>query len=183
MAAEFDQDHFVLFGLPPRFSLDAARLAQSWRDLQAAVHPDRFAAAGAAQARVAMQWSTQINGAYRVLKDPLQRAAYLCELRGVPVDAERNTAMPPAFLMQQLEWRERMDDAGGDADALAELAAEVDEARDEALRGIAARLDAEPQEQATREAAGLVRVLMFVDKFRRDLGARSATLDAPTDAA
>uniref|UniRef100_UPI0032B262A3 Fe-S protein assembly co-chaperone HscB n=1 Tax=uncultured Aquincola sp. TaxID=886556 RepID=UPI0032B262A3 len=105
-------DDFTLFGLPQRYALDRADLDQRWRELQAKVHPDRFAAEGGAAQRVAMQWSVRVNEAYGRLKNPLQRAAYLCELRGAPINAENNTAMPAAFLMQQMEWREALDDAG-----------------------------------------------------------------------
>ena len=94
-------DDFSLFGLPQRHALDRADLDVRWRDLQARVHPDRFASEGAAAQRLAMQWAVRVNQAYQRLKDPLSRAAYLCELRGVLIDAERNTAMPAAFLMQQ----------------------------------------------------------------------------------
>ena len=106
-----DTNDFELFGLPPRFAQDRAALDARWRALQAEVHPDRFAAQGAAAQRVAMQWAVRVNEAYQRLKDPLKRAAYLCELHGAPVDAENNTAMPPAFLMQQMEWREALDEA------------------------------------------------------------------------
>ena len=106
-------DHFTLFGLPARQALDRAELDARRRDLQARVHPDRFASEGAAAQRLAMQWAVRVNEAYACLKDPLARAAYLCEQRGVPVDAERNTAMPTAFLMQQMEWREALDEARG----------------------------------------------------------------------
>ncbi len=102
----FDRDDFALFDLPRRFALDADDLAARRRALQAEVHPDRFAAGGAAAQRVAMQWAVRVNEAYERLKDPLKRAAYLCELGGVPIRAEDNTAMPPEFLMQQMDWRE-----------------------------------------------------------------------------
>ena len=58
-----------------------------------------------------MQWSVRINEAYQRLKDPLKRAAYLCELNAAPVNAENNTAMPTEFLMQQMDWREALDEA------------------------------------------------------------------------
>ena len=179
------QDYFSLFGLQARFSIDVQALTQSWRRLQAAVHPDRFAGAGAAEQRLAMQWSTQINTAYRTLLDPQARAAYLCELRGVPIDAERNTAMPADFLMQQLQWREELDDArrAEDVGAMQMLSTVVGKAREQALSRLAELLDPmgnNPttvawQDQATREAATLVRVLMFLDKFRQNL----ALLQAP----
>ena len=124
-----DDDDFTLFGLPERFALDAAQLDQRWRELQTEVHPDRFAAQGAAAQRIAMQWSVRVNQAYQRLKDPLKRAAYLCERRGAPIDAERNTAMPREFLMQQMAWREALDEAD-DGAAVQALADQVRAARD-----------------------------------------------------
>src|SRR5574343_200570 len=85
---------FELMSLPQRFSIDPAQLDARWKALQREVHPDRFAADGAAAQRVAMQWSVRVNEAYQRLRHPVRRAAYLCELAGVAVDAERNTAMP-----------------------------------------------------------------------------------------
>ncbi len=114
-----DDDDFKLFGLPERFALDAALLDQRWRELQAKVHPDRFATDGAAAQRIAMQWAVRVNQGYQRLKDPLKRAAYLCERRGIRIDAERNTAMPRAFLVQQMEWREALDEARDEATTLA----------------------------------------------------------------
>ncbi|MFX7858475.1 Fe-S protein assembly co-chaperone HscB, partial [Acinetobacter baumannii] len=61
--------------------------------------------------------------AYQTLRDPLKRATYLLHLRGIDVQAENNTAMPPAFLMQQMEWREALGDAKAErnVDALDDL--------------------------------------------------------------
>ena len=87
-------DDFMLFGVARRFAQDRDVLDARWRALQADVHPDRFAAEGAAAQRVAMQWAMRVNEAYQRLKDPLKRAAYLCVLHGVAIDAESNTAMP-----------------------------------------------------------------------------------------
>ncbi len=183
--ADFRGDHFALFGLEPRFALDTEALSRAWRRLQALVHPDRFAGGGDAQARVAMQWSTLVNTAYRTLLDPLARAGYLCELRGVPIDAERNTAMPVDFLDEQMQWREDLDEAraGGDPQALQGLAARVEQRRAEVLRSIARHLDGAPADagaraRATREAAAEVRVLMFIERFRRDLAPRARRPEA-----
>jgi len=109
---KLDDDDFTLFGVTQQFAQERAALDQRWRDLQARVHPDKFAAEGAAAQRVAMQWAVRVNEAYGRLKDPLARAAYLCELRGAPIQAENNTAMPPAFLMQQMAWRSRRHGGG-----------------------------------------------------------------------
>jgi molecular chaperone HscB len=160
---------FVLFGLPERQALDRADLDTRWRKLQASVHPDRFAAEGAAAQRVAMQWAVRVNEAYRRLREPLSRAAYLCELRGSPIDAQRNTAMPAAFLMQQMGWRESLEEAGDDADALGALDAEVRQAELDLLSELTRLLD---EEAASELAAARVRALMFIQKFRRDLSER-----------
>lgn len=159
---------FELFGVSEQFAQDRAVLDQRWKELQREAHPDRFAAQGAAAQRVAMQWSVRINEAYQRLKDPLRRAAYLCELRGAPIEAENNTAMPAAFLMQQMEWREALDDAR-DAATLEHLESEVASARGQALEACRRLLDDERQFAA---AAQQVRALMFIARFQRDIESR-----------
>jgi molecular chaperone HscB len=166
-------DDFTLFGLPTQQAQDLALLDVRRRELQAQVHPDRFASEGAAAQRRAMQWALRVNEVYQRLKDPIKRAAYLCELRGVPVDAERNTAMPTAFLMQQMQWREALDDAQGGA-AVEALDDEV--AGDE--RTMQAQLvDLLDLRGDTAAAAAQVRALMFVARFRQDIARRLDTLD------
>src|SRR5690606_26027271 len=133
---------FHIFKLPERFAIDRAELDERWKTLQRQAHPDRFASADPASQRQAMQWSVRINEAYQRLKDPLKRAAYLCELRGAAIEAESNTAMPADFLLQQMQWREALDEADG-ADALAQLADEVAAARRERVAALQRSLDAE----------------------------------------
>lgn len=168
-------DDFTLFGLPQRFALDRADLDQRWRRLQGEVHPDRFAAEGGAAQRVAMQWSVRVNEAYGRLKQPLQRAAYLCELRGAPIEAENNTAMPAAFLMQQMEWRESLDDARNVA-AVEALDAEVRQAEAALLDELAGLLDERADPADALQAAQRVRALMFVARFRDDIDRRLDSL-------
>ena len=163
---------FELFDLPARFALDGAVVDARWRALQAEVHPDRFATEGAAAQRVAMQWAVRVNEAYRRLKDPLQRAAYLCELNGAAIEAEDNTAMPPAFLIQQMEWRELLDDAGTLA-AVEAIADEVAAHRSVALARLQNTLDTERDFTA---AAQQVRALMFVERFTLDIDRRLEAL-------
>ena len=159
---------FELFGLKPCFAQDRAVLDARWKDLQRQAHPDKFAAQGASAQRVAMQWSVRINEAYQRLKDPLKRAAYLCELNGAPVNAENNTAMPAAFLMQQMAWREELEEAQH-ADALEQLRQQVKQAERAAHERLAQLLDLQ---QAWADAAGQVRILMFIERFARDLDQR-----------
>lgn len=163
---------FELFGLPQRFAQDRAELDRVWKELQREAHPDRFAAQGAAAQRTALQWSVRINEAYQRLKDPLRRAAYLCELAGVPIAAESNTAMPPDFLMEQMEWRESLDDAQSE-EALDALSDRVLQRRREMLERIGRLLDGQDDAAA---AAQQVRALMFIERFAADVEARLAQL-------
>ena len=165
---------FELFDLAPQFAQDRAAIDARWKDLQREAHPDKFAAQGASAQRLAMQWSVRINEAYQRLKDPLKRAAYLCELHGAPVNAENNTAMPAAFLMQQMEWREALDDAQSPAD-LEALEAQVAAARQQTLTHCAQLLDiAHDYPQAVQQ----VRALMFIERFSADVQQRLDRLDA-----
>ena len=164
---------FELFAVPPRFAQDAAQLDARWKELQRQVHPDKFAAQGAAAQRVAMQWSARINEAYRRLKDPLKRAAYLCELNGAPIDAESNTAMPAEFLMQQMELREAVDDAV-DASAMDEIGRQSATLKREMLLKLEQQMDAQHDWPA---AAQTVRALMFLDRLAGDIDRKRATLE------
>ena len=159
---------FELFGLPVAFAVDRGALDERWKDLQREVHPDRHAAADAQTQRQAMQWSVRINEAYQRLKDPLRRAAYLCELHGAPIEAENNTTMPAAFLMQQMEWREALEEASS-GDAIEDLADEVAAARRQMLAALQETADKRHDWPAL---AGQVRALMFVERFERDVSGR-----------
>lgn len=169
---KLDDNDFDLFGVPQRFAQQRPELDARWRALQAEVHPDRFASEGAAAQRIAVQWAVRVNEAYQRLKDPLKRATYLCELAGQRIDAENNTAMPGAFLMQQMEWREALDEARGEADVEA-LADQVAAQRADALARVQRLLDDEHDAAA---AAQQVRALMFIERFAEDVDRRLEAL-------
>jgi molecular chaperone HscB len=156
---------FELFAVPARFAQDRAMLDARWKELQREAHPDRFAAQGGAAQRLAMQWSVRINEAYQRLKDPVRRATYLCELNGAPIGAETNTAMPPDFLMQQMAWREELDEARDEA-AFLKLRGEVEAARARALSALDGLIDEKGDHPA---AARQVRALMFIERFAEDI--------------
>jgi molecular chaperone HscB len=168
MKLNLQSSDFELFGVPEQFEQLQAALDARWKELQREVHPDKFAAQGSAAQRVAMQWSVRVNEAYKRLRDPLQRAAYLCELRGAPIEAENNTAMPTDFLMEQMAWREALDEAASE-DELDGLDANLKRARSETLSRIEALLDAKADAKA---AAQQVRALMFIERFAHDVEAR-----------
>ena len=161
------QNHFELFNLPQQFAVDAAALDSAYRDVQSRVHPDKFVSATDAEKRVAMQWATRANEAYQTLKNPQKRAQYLCELNGVDLQTESNTAMPMAFLMQQMEWREELGDARAakDSDALESLDDQLRKARKQQLAQIEQQIDAGD----FHAAAQGVRALMFLEKFGEEV--------------
>ncbi|MBK7000590.1 MAG: Fe-S protein assembly co-chaperone HscB [Rhodoferax sp.] len=156
---------FELFGLAQQFAQERTVLDARWKDLQRQAHPDKFVTQGAAAQRLALQWSVRINEAYQRLKDPLKRAAYLCELGGVSVNAQGNTGMPMEFLLQQMQWREALD-AAPSPEVLEALRGEVDAAQHQLLQACADQLDVQHDYAA---AAQTVCALMFIDKFSQNL--------------
>lgn len=168
------QDDFSLFRLPKAFSVDVQDLERRWKEMQKQVHPDKFSMAGASAQRVAMQWSSRINEAYRRLKTPLSRAAYLCELLGAPIQAENNTAMPEAFLMEQMTLRESLEDAHsvGDFESLESLVqGAIAQRQSQCSRCLDGLSSAQPQ-----MAAQEVRAWMFLDRFLQDIQKRMAQM-------
>ena len=165
---------FELFGVPQRFAQDRSALDTRWKQLQREAHPDRFAAQDAATQRRAMQWSVRINEAYQRLKDPLKRAAYLCELAGAPINAHDNTSMPAEFLMQQMAWREALDEAQ-EPDQVQALLDEVMLSRQQALARCEQLLD---DAGDAAQAVGVVRALMFIERFCADIDTRFETLQS-----
>ena len=166
---------FELFDIPAQFAQDRSVLDAKWKDLQREAHPDKFAAyaaahgaEGAAAQRIAMQWSVRINEAYNRLKDPLKRATYLCELNGAPIEAHTNTAMPPAFMMMQIEWREELEDA--------ETAEELEKIEQQSANYVHEQLSKIEQLTDVKHdyvaAANEVRALMFVARFVGEIEAR-----------
>jgi molecular chaperone HscB len=161
------QNHFDLFQLPAAFSIDSNALDAAYRDVQGRVHPDRFVNATDAEKRVAMQWATRANEAYQTLRNPQKRAQYLCELNGVDLKTESNTAMPMDFLMQQMEWREALGEARAskDAEALDALDEQVRQERKARMAQIGTLLDGGDYEHAAQG----VRALMFLEKFSEEV--------------
>jgi molecular chaperone HscB len=177
MPSDFTRDHYALFGLPRRFGLDMAELDRLYREVLTRVHPDKHVGLSDADQRLAMQWSTQVNEAYQTLRQPLKRAQYLLQLAGVDVQLERNTAMPPEFLQQQMAWRETVEEvtSAGDSRALEELHRRIKQEMAEQYQRLAQHLDIAPDFQA---AAATVRQMMFQEKLLQEIDQALAALEA-----
>lgn len=161
------KNHFELLGLPLAYAVDPARLESAYRQLQTQVHPDRFAAATEAERRVAMQWAARANEAYRTLRDPVDRARYLLGLKGFDTGEESNTAMPPDFLMQQMEWREAVAEASGERDRerLTTLREDLRYERSAMLLQLKRAIEASNYDAG----CSLVRKLRFIEKLDEEI--------------
>jgi molecular chaperone HscB len=170
------QNHFELFGLEPRYALEPERLERAYRQIQARIHPDRFAQGGDAERRASMQWTTRVNEAYRTLKSPVERGRYLLELNGIDVAFETNTAMPAEFLGRQLELREALELAEAEKDfgALERLRGALRGEKKELERALEDALDARRDYAAATE---LVRKLKFLDRLDAEVDAAFDALE------
>ena len=170
------KNHFELFQLPAMFEIDAQQLDAAYRELQGRVHPDKFVTGTDAEKRVAMQWATRANEAYQTLKSPLKRAMYLCEMNGIDLGTESNTAMPVSFLMQQIEWREALDEArmSKNQASLEQLDSELRQVRSQLLSLITHCLNTAQY----NDAGGHVRQLLFIEKFGEEVGRAFELLEA-----
>jgi len=159
-------DYFALFQLKPQFKIDRQALESAYLTVQQKVHPDMHAQASDSDKRVSMQLSALANSAYRTLMNPIQRGLYMCSRNGVDPQLETNTAMPAQFLMQQMEWREALDDVRDQPSKLDSLYKEVEQTRENLLKEVEATIDgANDFEMAAKQ----LRALLFIDKFSAEL--------------
>jgi len=176
---DFSKNHFELFGLPVSYRLDTALVAERYRALQHALHPDRYAAAGDREKRLSMQASARINEAFQVLKDPMARARYLLSLHTGELGSENETTRDMAFLMEQMELREALADAKNQRDPGGTVGGVLDRLLDqsgELISELEGRFDS-PSMEDLEAARELVRKLQFVAKCRVEAENLEAELD------
>ena len=161
--------YFDLFQLPEGFALDEAELETRYRALAARFHPDRCAAASAFEQKQAVMMSATVNEAYRTLKNPTDRAAYLLKQQGIDADAPEHTSFAPEFLMQQMEWRETLMDAqmAQNNEALRALDQEISREQDKLYQDLRTAFAGKDHETA----AQWVRHGRFLNKLRNEIAA------------
>ncbi len=167
--------HFALFDLQPGFRLDLDQLAVRYRELARNVHPDRFADASERDQRLALEQSASLNEAYSTLKSASQRARYLLALRGPELPLEV-TVQDPDFLLQQMQWREELEDLHDSADlvGVAQFKRRLKVAQDELNESFAVCWDdASRREEAER----LMRRMQFLDKLSHEVRQLEERLD------
>ncbi|HLV59908.1 MAG TPA: Fe-S protein assembly co-chaperone HscB [Fredinandcohnia sp.] len=163
-------DHFAILGIPRGFRLDETALEQRYRELSRLLHPDRHAARSPAERRLALEKMIEVNDAYRVLRDPVRRAAYLLSQRGWDLGESGNAShLPPGFLMEVMETREAFEEARAqkDRERVAKLAEAARVQREGALEALGAAFDRDDD----REAAAQVAIIRYLDSFLSDVRA------------
>ncbi len=176
MTMAASSNYFELFQMPPHFRLDLGQLDRHYRELQTLVHPDKSAHLSDAERRLSLQWATLANEAYQTLKRPLERARYLLKIRGVDTREEDNTQMPKEFLLEQIEWREELQEAVvlRNQQAMDRMAVRLKAETTSLFDALGTLLDDEKKHPA---AAVMVRQLAFLEKLGRDLNDALAALE------
>lgn len=173
---DLKQNYFELFQLPITYQLDSHRLNTAYRKLQNQIHPDRFSQGSEAEKLSSVQTSSFVNEAYVTLKSPVARARYFVELAGVAIDLSSNTIADGAFLMQQMELREQLEEAPRATDpeaALETIALQVQEM----LEGLCGRFEeitqhwgrGELDSEVKKGAAQLVYQMKFLEKLGSEI--------------
>lgn len=176
---DFSKNYFELFGLPAVFELDGAELARRYRELQRAVHPDRYTNATEQEKRLSMQGASRINDALETLKDPLSRARYLLELKGVDLEQGGGNIADSGFLMEQMELREELAQARHQDDphaAVAALMAHIGCHIQALLKAMGERFEAGAPGDL-EQAKEIVNKLQFLYKLRAQAEELEAELD------
>ena len=165
------KNHFELFGLPATFDIDTDELAVRYRELQRRIHPDKFANASDQDRRLSLQMTALINEGFQTLKDPIRRGRYLLSLRGIDLGDETDTTMDPAFLLEQMELREELEEvrqADNPHKQLAELANRIEQRLQDKI-GQFRRAFAVDSLDGSGKARNAVREMQFLEKMRREI--------------
>ena len=171
-AADFSSNFFALFDLPISFEIDLEALSTRYREAQRAAHPDKFANASEAERRLSVQMAARVNEAYRALKAPLSRARYLLELRGIELN-ETDTAFDGAFLMEQMELRERLAEVKNSAEPNLQLRVIADDiaSHSDSLMGQMAELLSRTDDESLQQARDITRKLQFFQRLNEEVAA------------
>jgi len=172
MQSTISKDYFDLFGLPVSYNVEIDKLAQCYRELQHSIHPDKFTTSSSQERRLSLQVTAQVNEAFQTLKNPMSRAKYLLGLRGINPD-QRDIAMNPEFLSEQIELRERLSEisSGGDMrNELLKINQELQVRYHESQKSFSAQFDSGTNESL--QTAGMIFLEMqFIDKLLQEIAA------------
>ena len=181
---DLSKNFFQLFALPISFDIDMSKLMGAYRSLQKVVHPDHFASGTDKEKRLSIEMAAHLNDGVDTLKKPVKRAIYLLKLQGINVDFEKNTAMSPMFLMDQMELREQLEAVGKQVDpffaidALYERIAVMQKERIEDFKAAYNRITSDiDRDDHNSSAEDIVAEMQFIEKLRIDVERLEETLD------
>ncbi len=171
-----NSNFFELFEHAVSYDVDLQKIQQQYMELQKQVHPDKFAGGSDQEKRISMQQTSWINEALTTLKDPVLRASYLLELKGLDIKLENETTMDAVFLMQQLEMREQLENIKDTDDPLAvldEMASEIKNTSKAMMESFSRSYEAGQLDDA-RE---WIRKLQFMEKAKKEVNTLTATVE------
>ena len=169
-------NYFDLFGIPVSYDVDFNKLQQRYRVLQKAVHPDKYANASSQERRISMQQTSLVNQALHTLKHPVERAVYLLQLKGVDFSMDNQTTMDAAFLMEQMEMREKLEGVRAQEDPLAEIDSMSADVKAN-MNDMAAEFSRAYKSDDIDAAKEAVRKLQFLHKAKSEIDDLSASIE------
>ena len=110
LQASQKSDYFALFGLPRKLWIEMAGLEQKFLQLSWKLHPDNFVNASEEERELSLKRSSELNDAYRALKDPVARVEYLLAIEGERKEGEKKQQAPPELLEEVFELNESLDE-------------------------------------------------------------------------
>jgi len=175
MQVDINQNYFELFGLAVDFQIDENLMHSNHQKLQSAIHPDRYVNGTDQEKRLAVQKAAWINEAYEILKDPVKRARYMLEVGGLHLNDDHETTGDTAFLMEQIELREEMDQCRSCKDPM-RCCDHITGKLDQRSREYSADFEAfyqqgylEDARQVSKKMQFVQRILEQIDEYQLDL--------------
>jgi len=154
------QNYFEIFNVPMQFKINLNRLQQSYRIIQAEIHPDKFVSASQIEKNESLKKSTEVNDAYQTLKNPIKRARYLIKIN--LNSKENNSTLPPDFLMQQMEWEEHLESILEQTVELEKFRVLIDDEYQKNLRKLESTCDTDKNWSVALE---ILNEIQFIDKL------------------
>lgn len=169
-------DYYEFFDLPRNLSVDGGVLQKKFYQLSGLLHPDRYTRRSEQEKRYSLEASSILNDAYRVLRDPIQRAEYVLKEAGFDIGEQRSKDVPPELLEEVFELNMALDELRmGDEDVLPQL----DESRkrfmqmlgeiDEGLQGEFLKHDRQPTPEARRAVLAEIRSTLNRRRYIKNL--------------
>jgi molecular chaperone HscB len=159
-------NYYDFFEIPHRLSLDLKDLEQRFYALSRKWHPDRFARAGIDEREEALDASAILNDGYRVLRDPVKRAAYLLKEQGFDIGEQQSKDVPPELLEEVFELNMALEES--DEQAIAKARTTFEKMQESIDQQLAAKYQ-EYDQKETREILADIRGMLNRRRYIENL--------------